>query len=256
VEPHENEKYRVKLDIFEGPFDLLLYLVQSAKININELSISEITRQFMKFIQENSSTNLEELSNFIFTTSILLYLKSRTLIPQKITLDEETQDERREYVENLIEYQKYKNAAQVLKKSISESKILIRRDTQLFFDFKDNENWKEISIMELITAFSRVAREVDRSVFKAVELEEISIDEKIDEILDALIDNEILLFSELFPPQCSKYMLIVVFLALLELVKMKKIYILQHKLFGSIKIIKREEQDFGTEQTYSDFTTG
>jgi len=253
LESHESEKYRVKLDVFEGPFDLLLYLVQNSKINISQLSISEITRQFMDFIHNNSTINLEELSNFIFTTSILLYLKSRTLIPQEIILDEESRDERREYIDNLIEYQKYKNVAQILKKSLDESKILIRRDTQLILDFRDNENWQEISIMELITAFSRVAREIDRSVFKALELEEISIDEKIDEILDALIDNKTLLFSELFPLNCSKYVLIVIFLALLELVKMKKIYILQHKLFGSIKIIKREEHDFGTEQSNPDF---
>lgn len=236
----ENDTYRIRLDKFEGPFDLLIYLVKNSKININDLSISEITKQFLYYLKEASEVNIEKTSNFIFTTSILLYLKSKTLIPQEIFIEDEGMDERKEFVNNLIEYQKFKVAAGVMKKNIEEEKVLIRRDAQLTIDFKGNENWEEVSIMDLIIAFSKVAKEVDESVLKTVEMEEISIDDKIDEILDYLIKNQTVTFHLLFPSNCSKYVLIITFLALLELVKMKKIYILQHKLFGSIKIIRRE----------------
>ncbi|MBA7686461.1 Segregation and condensation protein A [subsurface metagenome] len=236
----ENDTYRIRLDKFEGPFDLLIYLVKNSKININDISISEITKQFLYYLKEASEVNKEKTSNFIFTTSILLYLKSKTLIPQEIFIEDEGMDERQEFVNNLIEYQKFKVAAGVMKKNIEEEKVLIRRDAQLTIDFKDNDNWEEVSIMDLIIAFSKVAKEVDESVLKTVEMEEISIDDKIDEILDYLIKNQTVTFHLLFPSNCSKYVLIITFLALLELVKMKKIYILQHKLFGSIKITRRE----------------
>jgi segregation and condensation protein A len=231
--------YVVKVENFEGPFDLLLYLVRNSKINIRDLLVSEITRQFIDTMQEDR-IQLEAVSEFIFTASHLLYLKSRFLLPEEIILVDEEPDERREYIENLIEYQKYRNAADRLKEVLADNTILQRRDSQLFIDFNDGENWEEISIVDLVVAFSRVASEVDKSVFRSVEMEEISIEDKIDEILNQLIGQSQLMFDALFPSTFSKYELIITFLALLELVKMNKIYILQHKLFGSIKIIRRE----------------
>jgi segregation and condensation protein A len=231
--------YVVKVENFEGPFDLLLYLVRNSKINIRDLIVSEITRQFIDTMQEGR-IQLEAVSEFIFTASHLLYLKSRFLLPEEIILVDEEPDERREYIENLIEYQKYRNAADRLKEVLADNTILQRRDSQLFIDFNDGENWEEISIVDLVVAFSRVASEVDKSVFRSVEMEEISIEDKIDEILNQLIGQSQLMFDALFPSTFSKYELIITFLALLELVKMNKIYILQHKLFGSIKIIRRE----------------
>jgi segregation and condensation protein A len=240
-----DEKYQVRIENFEGPFDILLYLVRNSKINIHELSISEITRQFVIFMSGfeavNETIDIEETSNFVLTASILLYLKSKTLLPQEILVDEdEDNDSRKEFIDNLIEYQKYKNTAQLLKRCLDEEKVLIRREAQLSLDFKDSENWEEVSIMDLIIAFSRVAREMDKTIFKTLEIEEISIDDKIDEILNFVTNNETLEFNNLFPAHCSKYVLIITFLALLELVKMKKVFILQHKLFGTMKITKRE----------------
>jgi len=230
--------YNIKIDLFEGPFDLLLYLVKNSKIRIQELSISEITGQFIRSIERQFDPDVA--SEFIFTAAQLLYLKSRILLPQNIDIEDGESDERKEFIENLIEYQKYKNISQALKQNLESGKILIRRDPQLVIDFKDGENWEEISIVDLILAFSRVAKEVDKQVFKSIELEEISIEDKIDEIINLLIENQSIMFGSLFSSQYSKYELIISFLALLELVKMKKIYILQHKLFGSIKLMRRE----------------
>lgn len=236
----EETGYRVKLDYFEGPFDLLLYLIQNAKININDISISEITGQYIDFIKNQKKVNLNEISSFVYTATVLLLMKSKSLIPQEINLEEEYVDERKEFVDNLLEYQKYRQAAEVLKKNLEEHRLLFRNDPQLLFDFQDNENWIELSIMDLVVAFSRVAKEIDRSVFRAVEGENITIDEKIDEIMALLATSNSIMLDELFPENCSKYVLIISFLALLELVKMKKVYILQHKLFGNIKIILRQ----------------
>ncbi|MGQ9616711.1 MAG: segregation and condensation protein A [Spirochaetota bacterium] len=234
-----NEPFLVKTDNFEGPFDLLLYLVRNSKINIHELSISEITRQFLDSIAIYEK-NLEISSEFIFMAAHLLYLKSRILIPQEIEIEDEM-DERKEFIANLIEYQKYKNASRELRRRLDTERVLIRRNPQLIFDFKDTENWVEISIIDLIMAFSRVAKGINGSAFTTVALEEISIEDKIDEILNYLIDNPEIMFEALFSSSFSKYELIITFLALLELVKMKKIHIMQHKLFGSIKILRREE---------------
>jgi segregation and condensation protein A len=230
--------YVVKVDNFEGPFDLLLYLVRNSKINIRDLNISQITGQFIESLQSNLA-HLEAAAEFIFTASCLLYLKSRILLPEDLSLLDEEPDERREYIDNLIEYQKFRTASKLLEEGFERSAILIRRDSQLIMDFEDSENWEEISVFDLVLAFSRVAKEVDRSVFKSVEMEEISIEDKIDGILDQLIGSSQLMFDALFPSTFTKYELIITFLALLELVKMKKIYILQHKLFGGIKITRR-----------------
>ncbi len=238
----DEEKYQIKIGQFEGPFDLLLDLAKNSKINIHDISISEITGQFLQFLKRSSELNLEVTSDFIFTISVLLYLKSKTLIPQELAIEDEGPDERREFIENLIVYQKYKNAAQMLRENIENKEIFIRRDTQLCIDLKDDDNWEEVSLIDLIIAFSKVEKEVDRSFFKLVEMEEISIDDKLDEILNYLISNQNLMFHALFPPDVTRYELIITFLALLELVKMGKIYILQHKLFGNIKIIKRKKK--------------
>ncbi len=226
----------IRLDNFEGPFDLLLYLVKNAKINIFDLSLSGITGQFIDVIGQN---DLESTADFIFTAAELLYLKSRTLIPIETEIEDESEDDREEYIENLIEYQKYKNATMLIKKNMDSGRILMRRDPQYVMDFDDVENWVEVSVMDLIMAFSRVVQEVDTPLLK-IGIEEITIEDKIDDILNHLIDEQDVMFKSLFPAACSRYELIITFLALLELVKMKKIFILQHRLFGNIKLVRRE----------------
>ena len=238
----DKDSYRIKIEQFEGTFDLLLFLVKSSKINLKDVPLSEITGGLLSFWNTCADLDLDVTSDYIFKTAILMYIKSKHLIPAELAVHEDEADDRREFVENLIEYQKYKNAAQVLKETLDSSKILMRRDTQLIIDFKDKDNWEEISIIDLIAAFSRVAKEVDTSVFRTLEIENISIDDKIDEIMNYLINHAELLFNMLFEQEVTRYELIITFLALLELVKMGKIYILQHKLFGNIKILKREKK--------------
>ena len=233
------QNINIKIENFEGPFDLLLYLVKNSKININSIPISSITKQFVEKIKFFESIDLDLYSNFILTISMLMYIKSKSLLPVEIELDEEI-DERTKLAEGLIEYRKYKQAAEILKDNFEKERILVRRDTQLRLDFKDDDNWQEISIVELIMAFSRLAKEVDSSIFKALEIEKISIDDKIDEINELLLKYETIMFSSLFAEDSTKYELIITFLALLELVKMEKIVILQHKLFGDIKIIRKQ----------------
>ena len=228
----------VKIENFEGPFDLLLFLVKNSKINIEDIVISDITSQFLSKLEYENPLDIELYSNFVLTISMLLYIKSRSLLPIDIHLDEEI-DERTRIAEGLIEYRVYKKAAEVLKNQFENEKVLIRKDIQLRLDFKDDENWEEMSIVELIMAFSKIAKEVDTSIFKVLEIEKISIDDKIDEITDYLLKNESIMFSSLFTDNITKYELIITFLAILELVKMEKIIILQHRLFGDIKIIRR-----------------
>jgi len=228
----------VKIDNFEGPFDLLLFFVKNSKINANDIYISEITRQFLNSINFETNLDIDLYSNFILTVSMLMYIKSKSLLPIEIELDEEI-DERTKLAEGLVIYKKYKEAAKVLMENFESEKILIRNDYQLHFDFKDDENWEQISVIELIMAFSRLTKEIDTSIFKGLEIEKISIDDKIEEITDYLLKNEEIMFSSLFSGNSTKYELIITFLALLELVKMKRIIILQHRLFGDIKIIKR-----------------
>ena len=238
--PTQDKLSYVKIKNFEGPFELLLFFVKNSKINANDIYVSEITKQFINSIDFETNLDIDLYSNFILTISMLIYIKSKSLLPIEIELDEEI-DERAKLAEGLVEYKKYKQAAKILKENFEKKKILIRSDSQLRFDFKDDENWEQISVIDLIIAFSRLTKEIDTSIFKALEIEQISIDDKIEEIDDYFFKNDELMFSSLFSPGSTKYELIITFLALLELVKMKKIIILQHKLFGDIKIMKRNK---------------
>ena len=237
------DAYQIKIEQFEGTFDLLLFLVRDSKISLHDVSLSKITQGLLDFWNTKTDRDLDVTSDYIFKTSLLMYIKSKLLIPAELAAEEDEGDNRREFVDSLIEYQKYKNAARVLKESLDTGKVLVRRDTQQIIDFKDNDNWEEISIIDLIAAFSRVAKEVDTSVFHTLDIEAISIDDKIDDIMNFLIENNELLFHTLFGQDVTRYELIITFLALLELVKMGKIHILQHKLFGNIKILKREKAE-------------
>jgi len=241
MQQFENGIYKIKVDNFEGSLDLLINLIRNSKVNINDLLISDITREFINFINDTQNLNIELMSNFIYNISSLLYLKSKILFPQEVEIDENQIDDREEFIENIIEYQKYKNIAQTLKEKIENENILIRNDSLLIIDNNKNESWEEVSVIDLLMAFSKIATEVDKSVFKAFELEEISIDDKINEILEYLIDNNSIMFDSLFQSGYSKYELIITFLALLELIKIRKVFILQNKIFGKIKIFKKKD---------------
>lgn len=235
-------EFKIKLQKFEGPLDLLLYLIRKAKIDIYDIPICEITEQYLNYLGLMKKFDIEVASEFILMTATLIYIKSKMLLPTEAEMDEEfTEDPRKELVEQLLEYQKFRMTALKLEeKEIFQEDLFFRKPAQMMIDFKDEENWVEVTVFDLINAFSRIVEFADYSQFIQLIPEEITVNMKIEEIMKRIEINYKFYFTDLFLPSPPKYEIVVTFLAILELVKSKIIKIQQHQLFGDIRIIKNE----------------
>jgi len=226
--------YQVKLEIFEGPLDLLLYLVKKNNFNIYDIPISEITQQYLEYLELMKELNLEIAGEFLVTAATLMEIKAKSLLPSsQEELEEEVEKIRKELTDRLIEYQKYKNA--VLNffrpREEVERNVFYRR----FPVFTEDDYYIEATIFDLITAFNNVLKKVPKE-YKEIVIEEIHIEEKMRQILDYLKDKKYVLFEELLRQEKTRKGMIILFLALLELIKLGQVIARQKELFGDIRI--------------------
>lgn len=233
--------YSVKLESFEGPLDLLLHLIRKNELNIYDIPIAEITKQYLEYIQLMQELNLEVAGEFLVMASTLLQIKSRLLLP--IPLDDETGDEeedpRAELVRRLLEYQKYKDASLLLR----ERDLLGRETFARKFDSPDlaaldtDEGPLDVELYQLIDAFRRLMERLPASAAHQVAADSISITDRITEVLALLNERKLVLFEELFAGESSREFLVVTFLAILELCKLRMLNISQAEQFGSILLM-------------------
>ena len=234
------EGYQFRIGGFEGPLDLLLFLIKKNEINIYDIPIAEITEQYLKYIHYAAKIDLDNIIEFYSMAATLIYIKSRMLLPmQGIDLNELIEDPRKELVEKLIEYQKYKKLSELMLKREEEYEwSLERKKNQRLLPFADEDIWEDLSVWDLLQTFSGIIGNIsDERIINL--FEEVTINEKItliDEYLDK--QNEIL-FTVLIRDANSIMELICAFFAILELVKQKRIYVQQNRLFGDIRIITR-----------------
>ncbi|HNZ26627.1 MAG TPA: segregation/condensation protein A [Spirochaetota bacterium] len=237
--------YQVKIKEFEGPLDLLLDLVKTSEINIYDINISEITKQYLDYMELLIEYDLDNMSEFIDMAATLILIKSRSMLPIEIDYDEDEEDPRGQLIAKLLEYQKYKIAAGLLDSMDDESVLSVRKnDEPMLFDVEeDNEsNWRSLTVIDLITAFAKALNtntEEDSSI--KVTLLEFTVEDKITKITNKLKDKESFDYFELINEKMSKLEIVCLFLAILELVKKGAIAVKQHKIFGDIHIAKREE---------------
>ncbi len=240
----KNDKYKVKIGGFEGPLDLLLFLIKKSEINIYDIPIAEITEQYIEYLNYLSKVDLENLTDFYHMAATLLYIKSRMLLPmESAELDEEIEDPRRELVEKLIEYQKFKKLSELIKEREEETdSIPVRKKNQRLLPFEEEDVWENISVWDLFKTFSNLLSQM--SVERVVDLyEEVTVNEKITLINEYLEDEEDFLFNDLIKNENSIMEIICAFIAVLELVREKIICIFQNKLFGDIRIRKRSKNE-------------
>ena len=217
--------YKVKLEIFEGPLDLLLYLIKRDEIDIYDISIERITRQYLEYLQAFKELNIDVAGEFVVMAANLIYLKSRSLLPvdqQPPEEDAEEDDPRWDLIRQLIEYKKFKEAAVQLHVRELEQERIFARDGGIF---------------ELIHAFQNVIKRVDaREDLREIFGERFSVSEKIDMILQRVGQGAAVRFSDLFGEIVSRVEIVVTFLALLELIRLKQVRAIQPKLFDEIEI--------------------
>jgi segregation and condensation protein A len=231
--------YTFRLEGFEGPLDLLLHLIQKNELDIFNIPISLVTEQYLEYLQLMKVLNLDIAGEYLLMAATLLHIKSKMLLPKSSEGEEEEEEEdpRAELVRRLLEYQKYKNAALEM-----EKRPLLDRDVFVRLASPEPEEGPEeeridANLFELLEAFRQVLKRVKPETVHEVILEHLSVEAKIQEILALLgKENRSIAFHRLFPEQASRRVVVVTLLAILELVKMKRIRIFQLAAFETIRI--------------------
>lgn len=244
-DPEGEEQYHVKLPIFDGPLDLLLHLIRVNEVDIYDIPIAEITRQYLLTLELMREFNLSVAGDFILMAATLIHIKSKMLLPpphEDGTTEEPSEDPRAALVARLLEYQRYKEAAHLLhEKETVRSAMWLRPASALASILPQDgakEDEVEVDLFELVTAFRAV---LDRARLRrdlTFEREVISIEEMIDLIESRIPAEGSVLFEDLFSGLATRALLIVTFLALLEMVRLRRLRVYQQKAFGTIHVIR------------------
>ncbi len=239
----------VKLQVFEGPLDLLLHLLDKNKVNIYDIPIVEITNQYMDYIREMKRQDLNVMSEFLVMAATLIDIKSRMLLPAEEKEDEEAEDPRAELVEQLLEYKMYKCMAYELKdRQLDAQRVMFKEPTipEEVAAYEEPVNLEElvadVTLSKLNDIFKSIMRKQEnkidpiRSKFGKIEKEEVSLSDKMLYVEEFCKTHRNFSFRNLLEAQASKVEVIVTFLAILELMKVGKIFISQEHTFDDIKI--------------------
>ena len=235
-----SSSYSVKLDIFEGPLDLLLFLIKRDKIDIYDIPIAHIIRQYLEYIELMKDLNLEIAGEFIVMAATLMRIKVKMLLPR--TLDEEEEeDPREELVAALLEYRKFKEAAQILRERETEqSHWFPRKDFSFLDKLPEDEVLVEASLHDLIYAFKRIIESQPKETFHTIDYPKVSVEERIEHVLSRLAEKDGVVFTELFSDTPVKLVMVVTFVAILELIRLQKIYIRQTRHFSDIWVFRND----------------
>jgi len=235
---NQEDSYKVKLDLFEGPLDLLLYLIKKNEVDIYDIPIELITEQYLNYLSILEELNLNNVGEFILLASQLIYIKSQMLLPEEERDDEEIEDPRLELVSQLLEYKKFKNAAYALDTMQKEQSELYPRLAKLYIE-EDNSKIKlNISVFDLLDAFSKILQSKKFDISLEIEDEPFTVAEKIIELREKLNNQVCIKFTEIFAKSRSRTEVICFFLAILEMIKNGEIIAKQNENFGEIIIQK------------------
>lgn len=245
----DEKKRKFSAGEFEGPLDLLWFLIHKSEINIYDIPIAEITEQYLEYLDYAVQTDLGDLSEFYRWAAMLLNMKSRMLLPVEVNYDDEdVEDPRQELVDKLIEYQKFKKLSELMEKQEDTSEWNFERSRiQRVLPFEDRESdWEEIDTWDLLQQMQKMFKSMMRDYSNDTILnmyEEISVNEKITLMNEFFEKGKECMFSDLITREGNEMDIICAFMAVLEAVKFKMIKILQNKVFGDIKLIKREDSE-------------
>ncbi|HUG54215.1 MAG TPA: segregation/condensation protein A [Vicinamibacteria bacterium] len=233
---------RITVAEFEGPLDLLLYLIKRDRIDIHDLPIAPITRSYMEYLELMQQLNLDVAGEFMVMAATLIHIKSKMLVPVDPTEaqgDEEGEDPREALVQRLLEFHRYKEAAGILHQQAQIRAATWTRPDTVLPSFDDaGEEMLEAGLFDLISAFKDLLDRRKTLLAHEVAAEGKSVEQRIDELLALLHEGESLDFLELFAAQQTKADMIVTFLALLELIRLRRVKVYQRGMFGPIRVFR------------------
>jgi segregation and condensation protein A len=230
-------EYRFDLGVFEGPLDLLLYLIRKEEVDLHDISLSKVTRQYLQYLEMMQTLNLEIAGEYILMAATLIRIKARLLLPRDDNDDEEI-DPREELIMALVEYKKYKEAGEILReKATIEERNAVPPSPVGQMELKVDLS-PSTTLFDLVSAFAEVLSAKRDETHHDVDLEEASIEERTEHIARMLKENESATFSELFADIPRKIVAVVTFIALLEMVRARRISIMQSKPFAQLRVYR------------------
>ena len=240
-----SEEYKVQLDVFEGPLDLLLYLIKKEEVDIYNIPIESITSQYMEYLNLMRMLDLNIAGEFIVMAATLMLIKSRLLLPEEERSEmeeEEDDDPRWELVRQLLEYKKFKDAAGSLHEQqlIQENIFQLGKQKQSAAPGTGGVTMQDVSLFDLIAAFQDVLKNVPPEDIVQIEADAHTVADKIDAILKIITRQKTIAFTALFGQMASRNEIICTFLAVLELLRLRQIGAKQEGPFAPIRICQAE----------------
>jgi segregation and condensation protein A len=240
-------EYKVKFEVFEGPLDLLLYLIKKEEVDIYDVNLTQLAAQFIEYIEVMRLLDLEIAGEFLVMASTLMYIKSRELLPLDKQVETEGEDEgedpRWELIRQLVEYKKFKDAAAQLQTLETRQENIFPRLPAKPEFAEETPGKPDVSLFDLLNAVNAILKRINqqpdsRDVFE----DKWTVSEKIEAMMKAITERPRLKFSELFAGAMSRTEVVVTFLALLELIRLKQLVAAQVEAFGEIEICRAEPQ--------------
>jgi segregation and condensation protein A len=242
-----NDGITVSLAVFEGPLDLLLYLVRKNEVDIYDIPIATITSQYLEALGEMEQSKVEVAGEFLVMAATLLYIKSRTLLPadqQPPEADADEDDPRWELIRQLVEYKKFKEASEHLHdRQVERENIFQREPSAPVRDAREAVPLAEVGVFDLVTALQRVlARFEERTQTREIVEERYTVGDKMVFISEMVRSAKTVYFGELFYRAASRSEIVVTFLALLELIRLRQVRFAQAEPFGEIEISGSQQE--------------
>lgn len=248
--------YKVKLQSFEGPFDLLVYLIENAEMSIYDIRISEITNQYLEYIKAMEENDINVATEFMVLASTLIEIKSKMILPRMSVEGQvlEEEDPRADLVERILEYKKFKKAAEILQEKEERSQHIFEKPQEDISEYLDNpDEYLSLDLKQFASAFSLFIQkkqkvEAVRKHYTRIERERSTMEGRIRMILGTVRRKigQIFSFRELVPNKDDRYDVVVTFMSLLEMAKERVIRIDQKSLYGDIEVSAGERVDEDT----------
>jgi segregation and condensation protein A len=236
-----SQPYQVKLDVFQGPLDLLLFLIRKKKLDIHDIPMASITREYLEYLEHKEQINLEREAEFLLIAALLIHIKSQMLLPRETVADEEA-DPRQALVNRLLDHKKIKAACAILRSKENDQMLTWQRNFLPPLEPVDELEFVEVSLFDLAEVFYSILQKRKQEDVKILPGKNFSVDAKMDEIVRYLKAQGHLDFLEFFERQSSLEEALLTFVCLLELIKSRIIIAVQESLFSPIQIWLRQKE--------------
>lgn len=232
------EPLRIHLEVFEGPMDLLLHLIRTQEIDVYDIPIAQVTDQYLRYLQWMTDLNINVAGEFLVMAATLILIKSRMLLPpdpNQSDGDEPSEDPRAQLVEQLLEYERFKTAAHLLYERETVELCVWPRGSDEFED--EEKEMVDVTVFELVQSFHRILERYKDQVVMDVRHESVTLEEKLEEVRRLLSVEREILFSIFLKAKCAKSHLVMLFFALLEMVRLEEVRLYQKGVFEDIRIV-------------------